>query len=188
GSWTLKGGNELVSDLTTNGTNIWIVDQLTDRVYKYDMIGNVINSWACGIGSSPRGITTNGINIWTADFITDMVYKYTMAGGYLGSWATTGANAAAYGMATNSIYIWIMNQSPGRMYIYEGPGALATESGIYFYNGTANVELQRDDASPVQMHNGVEVVGLKLGATDDPNASAMHVYDGNVIKAILKMP
>jgi len=63
----------------------------------------------------------------------------------------------------------------------------ATGSAIYYNDGTTNIELQRDDSSPVQMFNGVEIVGLKLGATDDPNATPIHIYTTS-IKAILKMP
>jgi len=58
---------------------------------------------------------------------------------------------------------------------------------IYYHDGTDNIELQRDDSSPVQMYNGTSVIGLKLGATNDVNASPIHVYDGTTIKAILKM-
>jgi hypothetical protein len=64
----------------------------------------------------------------------------------------------------------------------------ATGSAIYFFDGADKIELQRDNSSPVQMFNGVEIIGLKLGATDDANASPFHVYDGVSIKAILKMP
>lgn len=66
--------------------------------------------------------------------------------------------------------------------------SVATSSDIFIWDGSANVELQRDDTSPVQMYNGTEIIGLKLGATGDANASAIHVYDGTTIKAILKMP
>ena len=65
---------------------------------------------------------------------------------------------------------------------------VATGSDVYYHDGTDNIELQRDDTSPVQMWNGTSVIGLKLGATDDANASPIHVWDGATIKAILKMP
>lgn len=65
---------------------------------------------------------------------------------------------------------------------------VATGASIYYWDGSNNVELQLDNTSPVQMYNGVEIIGLKLGETDDPNASPFHVFDGVAIKAILKMP
>lgn len=61
-------------------------------------------------------------------------------------------------------------------------------SAIYYNNGISNIELQRDDSSPVQSFNGTTIVGLKLGATNHANASPIHVWDGLTIKAILKMP
>lgn len=69
----------------------------------------------------------------------------------------------------------------------ETPDA-ATGADVYYHDGTDNIELQRDDTSPVQMYNGTSVIGLKIGATDDANASPIHVWDGSTIKAILKMP
>lgn len=66
--------------------------------------------------------------------------------------------------------------------------SVATGADIFYHDGTNNIELQRDDSSPVQMFNGTSVIGLKLGATDDGDASPFHVFDGTNIKAILKMP
>lgn len=59
---------------------------------------------------------------------------------------------------------------------------------IYYHDGTNNVELQRDDASPIKLYNGTAIIGLKIGATNDANASPIYVYDGGAVKAILKMP
>ena len=65
--------------------------------------------------------------------------------------------------------------------------AAQTGADLYYFDGTDNVELQRDDSSPIQMWNGTAVIGLKLVATDDAAASPIHVWDGVSIKAILKM-
>ncbi len=70
----------------------------------------------------------------------------------------------------------------------EEQGDFATGSNVYYHDGTNNIELQRDDTSPVQKFNGVEIIGLKLGETNDLNASPFHVFDGTTIKAILRMP
>jgi len=64
----------------------------------------------------------------------------------------------------------------------------ATGSSIYYWDGSDHVELQRDDSSPVQLYNGSEIIGLKLGDINDADASPIHVFDGTNIKAILKMP
>jgi len=72
--------------------------------------------------------------------------------------------------------------------IQETQGVVATGADIFYHDGTNNIELQRDDASPVQMFNGTEIIGLKLGAVGGANTSPFHVFDGTNIKAILKMP
>ncbi len=77
---------------------------------------------------------------------------------------------------------------PGGFNTWGAEETQATGSNIYYYDGATNIEYQRDDSSPVQMWNGVAVIGLKLGNTNDANASPAHVWDGVSIKAILKMP
>jgi len=66
--------------------------------------------------------------------------------------------------------------------------AFAVGADIFYHDGTNNIELQRDNSSPVQIFNGTTIIGLKLGETNDPNASPIHIFDGTTIKAILKMP
>lgn len=56
-------------------------------------------------------------------------------------------------------------------------------TGVMAWDGTQNVELARDDTSPVQMYNGVEIIGIKLVAPNHADATPIHVWDGVSIKA-----
>ncbi|GAI27564.1 unnamed protein product, partial [marine sediment metagenome] len=44
-SWSLIAANAVPWGITTDGTNIWVVDTGTDKVYKYDMDGTDVGSW-----------------------------------------------------------------------------------------------------------------------------------------------
>ena len=65
--------------ITTDGTNIWIVDEVDDEVYKYDMTGTYINSFdTSDISNDPYDITTDGTNIWIVDIEDNKAYKCDM--------------------------------------------------------------------------------------------------------------
>lgn len=57
---------------------------------------------------------------------------------------------------------------------------------IFFWDGSARIELVKDDTSPVKLFNGTVTIGIKLVATDHADASAIHVFDGVNIKAFKK--
>lgn len=77
----LTADNEDATGITTDGTNLWVVDHNDARAYKYTMSGSLDSDFALdGGNSNARGITTNGTNIWVVDVGTARVYKYTMAG------------------------------------------------------------------------------------------------------------
>jgi hypothetical protein len=190
GSWSLHANNTTPRGITTDGSNIFVLNSgFPAYLYKYTMAGAYVSrqSWPV---QDTDGVTTDGTHVWVVRNATDRVYKYTMAGVVVSNWALNANNDYPKGITTNGAYIWVCDSrfDVDRVYQYIGGGVAATGSNIYYYDGTGNVELQRDDASPVQMHNGTEIIGLKLGATDDANASPMHVYDGTIVKAILKMP
>ena len=107
-SWELNAENINPYGITTDGTNIWVVDGGT-VVYRYDMAGNYIDSWSLtAANASPTGITTDGTNIWVVDYFDEVVYKYDMAGNYIDSWGLTAANIYPYGITTNGMNIWVV--------------------------------------------------------------------------------
>jgi len=61
-----------------------------------------------------------------------------------------------------------------------------TGSNMYYFDGTDNIELCRDDTSFVQVFDGTEIIGIDTVATTDGDASPIHVFDGTNIKALKK--
>ena len=99
-SFSLNSGNTSPKDITTDGVNLWVVnDSTTDKVFKYTLSGSLVGSWTISTSgaTSPRGITidpSNVSNIWIVDRGTKLVYQYTAAAG-----RTSGSQAAAVSFA-----------------------------------------------------------------------------------------
>ena len=90
-SFGLVAGNP--RGITTDGTNLWVVDTGTDDVYKYTTSGTFLGSWALdGRNGAPRGITINPgdvDDIWVIDSSDDDIYQYSGAAS-----RTSGSQAA----------------------------------------------------------------------------------------------
>ena len=95
GSWTAGtlASNATVEGIATNGTDVWIVDAKSDKVYKYSgaatrTSGTQYASSSFSLNSSntsPKDIVTDGASLWVVnDSTTDKVFKYSVAGSLKG--------------------------------------------------------------------------------------------------------
>jgi hypothetical protein len=100
GSFNLNGSNGSPTDLVTDGTSVWVVnDAANDKVFKYSLTGSLLGSWTMtGAGGSPTGITLDpsgaSQDLWVVDNATDRVYSYAGARS-----RTSGSQAAAASFA-----------------------------------------------------------------------------------------
>ncbi len=84
-SFSLNKINKSPTDIVTDGTSLWVVDNsAVDKVFKYTIAGALASSWTITTlgASSPTGITIDPAsvsNIWIADSGTDRVYQYNAA-------------------------------------------------------------------------------------------------------------
>ena len=111
GSWTAgsMASNATPEGIATNGTDIWIVDSKSDKVFRYAgaasrLAGsqNAASSFnLSGSNSNPKDIVTDGASLWVVDDAakSDKVFKYTAAGSLVGSWTIDSANKAPTGIA-----------------------------------------------------------------------------------------
>ncbi|XZE17590.1 hypothetical protein SH449x_002864 [Pirellulaceae bacterium SH449] len=133
GSWTAGSvaSNATIEGITTNGTDVWLVDARQDRVYRYTNAAsrlsgsqNAASNFALNSGNlNPKDIVTDGTNIWVVnDSTTDKVFKYTMTGALVGSWTIDSANKAPTGLTIDpsgaSQSIWIVDNGTDRVYEY----------------------------------------------------------------------
>jgi streptogramin lyase len=139
GSWT-AGSVSQPEGITTNGTDLWIVDSQNDRVYRYangagrrGRSQDAASSFALAAGNTnPKGIVTDGTSFWVVDDgATDRVFKYTLAGAPLGSWTIDAQNASPTGLTldpTAPSDIWIVDNGTDRVYRYAAAAGLTTGS------------------------------------------------------------
>lgn len=132
GSWTAGtlATNATVEGIATNGTDIWIVDAKSDKVYKYAGAAtrlsgsqNAASSFSLNSGNrSPKDIVTDGVSLWVVnDSTTDKVFKYSVAGALQGSWTIDSANSKPTGITidpSNVSNIWIVDSGTDKIYQY----------------------------------------------------------------------
>lgn len=130
GSWSAPE-LQLPTGIATSGSDIWIVDKGTDRVYCYQ---NAV-SWTSGEhqanssfplaagNATGEGIATDGTTVWVVDGDKlDRVHVYDTSGTSLGSWSIDPANTSPTGIAMDpsgaSQSMWIVDISKARVYEY----------------------------------------------------------------------
>jgi hypothetical protein len=133
GSWTAGTlqSTAQVEGITTNGTDVWIVDNKTDKVFRYTAAAsrttgsqNAASSFSLnGSNKSPKDIVTDGTYLWVVnDSTTDKVFKYTLTGTLIASWtiSTPGATSPT-GITLNPAspsQLWIVDSGTDRVYDY----------------------------------------------------------------------
>jgi Calx-beta domain len=134
GSWSAGGlsYSAQLTGITTDGTNIWLVDSYADKVYKYTGAAtrlsgsqNATSSFSLVSGrngnSNPQDLVTDGTSIWVVDGSALKVFKYTLSGSSLGSWSIDPANTHPTGITidpTNVSNIWIVDNGTDKVYQY----------------------------------------------------------------------
>ena len=142
GSWTAGSlqSTAQVEGITTNGTDVWIVDNKTDKVFKYTaaaslLLGSLNSSSSFSLNSSnsnAKGIVTDGTSIWVInDSTTDKVFKYSLTGTLLGSWTIDPANTSPTGLTidpNNVSNIWTVDSGTKKVYQYTAAATLTSGS------------------------------------------------------------
>jgi Calx-beta domain len=135
GSWTPGGlsANAQLEGIATNGTDIWLLDNGGDKVYKYTGAAsrlsgsqNAANSFNLVNGkngnSNGKGIVTDGTFFWVVDdSSTDRVFKYKLSGSSFGSWTIDAADSSPTGLTINPSNVsdvWIVDNGTDKVYQY----------------------------------------------------------------------
>jgi hypothetical protein len=138
GYWYAQG-LKTPEGIASNGTDIWIVDRGSDRVYRYAgaasrTSGSASPSSSFSLASGNReakGIETDGKYLWVVDDAsTNKVFKYTLAGALVGNWTISGANTSPTGITldpSNPSDIWIVDA--GRDQVFQYTAAAGRISG-----------------------------------------------------------
>jgi hypothetical protein len=130
GSWTAGtlANNSAVQGIATNGSDVWIVDAKSDKVYRYTGAAsrlsgsqNAASSFSLnGSNKDATDIVTDGVHLWVVnDSSTDRVFKYTVSGSLVGSWTITSGGGSPTGITidpSNVSDIWIVDSNTDRVY------------------------------------------------------------------------
>ncbi len=132
GSWNAgsMAGSAQVEGITTDGTDIWLVDARSDRVFRYAgaasrLSGSQSAASSFNLNSSnrnPKDLVTNGVHLWVVNDSSDKVFKYTLAGGLVGSWTIDAANTSPTGITLDPAdvrHLWIVDNATDRVYQYD---------------------------------------------------------------------
>ncbi len=165
--------------VTTNGTHIWTVNDVTDRVYYYPNGTTIANGSSVLPASSfplnyynsnPMDLTTDGKFIWVvnegnaAGGAGDMVFKYTVSGTFLGRWQLDSANARPTGITIDPAggnKLWIVDNATDRIYEYSGAsgcvaGGLIASKSYALAPGNTNPQGIADPPGPGEEAIAVE--------------------------------
>jgi hypothetical protein len=166
GSWSAGGLNGAVqlTGITTNGTDIWLLDSKMSKVYKYTNAASQLSGSQSAASSfslvsgrsgstNPQDMVTDGTSFWVVDGSALKVFKYlppppnSSQATLLGSWAIDPANTQPTGITINPNNvsdIWIADSKTGRIYQYAGAANVLTGS----LNATATFALAPGDTNP----------------------------------------
>jgi hypothetical protein len=176
GSWTANGLTT-PEDITTNGTDIWIVDDGANKVFKFTGAATRLSgsqspgsNFALNSGNAnAKGIVTNGANFWVVnDSTTDKVFKYTMTGSLVGSWTIDSRNSNPTGITidpTNAKHIWIVDNVDDAVYRYDAAASRSSGSqsaASLFALASGNTDAQGiADPPPAVLEIGLDPMGDK---------------------------
>ncbi len=134
GSWLATGlaTNATLEGIATNGVDIWIVDALQDRVFRYAgaasrLSGSQAAASSFGLNSAnknPKDIVASSTHLWVVDDgNTDQVFKYSMTGMLAGSWTIANCGGSPTGITldpANVNHLWIVDKYTDRVYQFTG--------------------------------------------------------------------
>jgi PKD repeat protein len=166
GSWIASGVTN-ARDITTDGANLWIADNGSDKVDYFAggagfLKGTHSPTWTFNLDSAnqyPTGMVTDGQTIWITDdhATTNNVFVYNTLGVKLGAWHLDSADTTPSGITLNPSYVrgqatdlWVVDKSTAKAYDYVGGSAwtsgnhsagsasFALASGDHFPEGIAD--------------------------------------------------
>ena len=102
--------------VTTDGSNIWILDVVDKEVYKYDMSMNYVSSFdTSSYGSANNGLANNGTHIFVDEAILGNVYIYKVDGTHERTVSVDANSGDSYGMTCDVTNCWLIDHVDAEM-------------------------------------------------------------------------
>ena len=165
GSWQFRAedGSRIRSaeGIATDGSSIWIVSRLTDRIYRFDngsteTEGTIHAESSFALDSSnatPYGLETDGNSLWVVNDSTNLwkTFTYTLDGTLLGSWDLDPANRNARGITidpANPTDLLVINDG-SRDELHRYTGATQINSGSLSASATYQLASENNNPSGI---------------------------------------
>lgn len=123
---------EHVTGITTNGTDIWLVDSKTDAVHRFAGAASRLSGKVAPTSSfrldranrNPTDVVTDNLHLWVVNDTSsvDQVFRYSLDGTLEGSWTIDPANSNPTGLALNPAnpnQFWILDGRTQKLYDYQ---------------------------------------------------------------------
>ena len=186
GSWPLDSANVSPIGLAYDGTDLYVGDNNTDRVYRYSLAGTLLGSWPLdSANDNPIGLASDGTDLYVGDNNTDRVYRYSLAGTLLGSWPLDSANDRSRGLASDGTDLYVGDTTTDRVYRYSLVGTLLGSWPLDSANGNPSglaydgTDLYVGDASDRVYRYSLAGTLLGLWPLDSANGNPSGLaYDG----------
>lgn len=129
GFWRADG-LQSPTGLTTDGTDVWVVDAASRKVLRYAGTASQLSGAAVAASSfnlnagntSPSDLVTDGQTVWVTDDARDAVFVYNLTGTLIGQWGLDPANGDASGITLDptgaSRDLWAVDRADARVYRY----------------------------------------------------------------------
>ncbi len=153
GQWDAQGP-EWARGIATDGTDIWIVDALHDRVYRYNggaelTSGQHAASSSFGLhrrNHNPSGLAFFGDKLYVTDAGSERVFVYSASGQHEGNWSLDQRNGRSSGITTDvsGQHLWVTDYDDGDVYYYENGASRRSGS----QSATARIALPGNNARP----------------------------------------
>lgn len=130
GSWKAEGIDK-PEGITTDDTNIWIVDRQSDKVFYFAAAATrksgelkATSSFALNNKNlNPMDIVAGGSNLWVInDTGSDQIFRYSKTGVLQGSWKLDPRNTSPTGLTVdpnNVNHIWVVDSGTDSVYQYD---------------------------------------------------------------------
>lgn len=205
GSWTAGTltSTAQVEGITISGNDVWIVDNKTNKVFKYSaaaglLLGTVNSSSSFNLNSgnsNAKGIVTDGISIWVIDdSTTDNVFKYSMTGTLLGSWTIDAANSSPTGLTIDPSIdpskvrnIWTVDSGTKKVYQYNGAASKINGSqpaDVTFTLAAGNSNPQGIADPPVSGMETISLVSIDDVVSKVSGYASPPMYSDSVMTAL----
>jgi hypothetical protein len=132
GSWKARGIDK-PEGITTDGVNLWIVDNERDRVYSFAgaaarLAGSLRPTSSFRLTPSnrnPTDLVTDGTSLWVTNSSAreDRVFRYTLDGTLAGIWSLDPRNSQPTGITidpSNLLNLWIVDAQADQVFEYVG--------------------------------------------------------------------